>query len=74
MTTATAPAPSPTNLGNPTVHVFCCNPDRALCGHDVSNDPEVPNPTPNDCIVCLDLEEQPCPHCGFQPNTPEATR
>ncbi|MFK4801738.1 hypothetical protein ACI3K5_24025 [Streptomyces sp. MPA0124] len=54
-----------------TTHVFCCNPDRALCGHDVSNDPEVDGPTPTDCVVCLDLEEQPCPVCGYQPDTEE---
>lgn len=67
MTTAPAPVATPTDLGNVTTHVFCCNPDRALCGHDVSDHPEVDGPTPNDCVVCLDLEEQPCPRCDFQP-------
>ncbi|MEU3160028.1 hypothetical protein ABZ753_21595 [Streptomyces griseoincarnatus] len=67
MNAALAPVTETTDIDNETTHVFCCDPDRALCGHDVSNDPEVPNPTPNDCVVCLDLEEQPCPRCGFTP-------
>ncbi|MEU3851766.1 hypothetical protein [Streptomyces sp. NPDC029554] len=67
MTAQTAPCQTETALTDVTTHVFCCDRDRALCGHDISNDPEVFDYTPNDCIVCLDLEDQPCPSCGFEP-------
>ena len=68
MTTQTAPAPTDTPLDEVTTHVYCCTPDWALCGHDISQDPEVDGPTPTDCIVCLALEPQPCPRCGYQPD------
>lgn len=60
---ATAPAPSRT--GGPTSinHVFCCDPDTALCGVDISND-EIVDYDDADCVVCLDLEDAACPHCG----------
>lgn len=69
MTLATAPAPATSDTGSDTCHVFCCDPDIALCGEDVSDVPEVPAGVGDDCIVCLDLETQPCPRCGFQPDT-----
>lgn len=67
MTTTPAPTADTTDLNDRTTHVICCNPDRALCGHDVSDEPEVPDGTGHDCIVCLDLEEQTCPRCGCEP-------
>lgn len=48
---------------SPLNHIFCCDRDTALCGADVSNDPIV-ELEEADCVVCLDLEEQPCPYCG----------
>jgi hypothetical protein len=57
----------PVPLNDRTTHVICCDPNTALCGLNVSEEPEVPEGTGHDCIVCLDLEEQPCPHCGAQP-------
>lgn len=41
-------------------HVWCCDPDVALCGEDVSTEPEVPDGVGIDCVVCVDLEDQPC--------------
>jgi hypothetical protein len=68
MTTATTPAPAETTCTSDVIaHVYCCDPDTALCGHDIRDMPEVVGPTPNDCIVCLDLHDQPCPRCGYTP-------
>jgi hypothetical protein len=58
------PATHTTDLNDQTTHVYCCNPDTALCGLDISEMPEVPDGTGHDCIVCTDLEEQQCPDCG----------
>ena len=43
-------------------HIYYCDPDRALCGADLADVPEIEDDD-TDCIVCLDLEEQPCPDC-----------
>ena len=67
MTTAPVLAPSNTDTNDPTTHVICCNWNVALCGLDVSGQPVVPDGVGHDCIVCLDLEEQRCPHCGTEP-------
>jgi hypothetical protein len=45
-------------------HIYCCDPDTALCGVDVSKHPVV-DLDDADCAVCLDLEDQPCPTCGL---------
>jgi hypothetical protein len=63
-TTPARTATTTRNSHDDTTHVFCCNPDRALCGQDVSTEPEVPYGVGHDCIVCLDLEDQPCSRCG----------
>lgn len=42
-------------------HLFCCNPDRALCGIDLDEaeyDDATDAPT---CVVCADLQAQPVP-------------
>ncbi len=41
------------------VHTVCCDPDRALCGEDMSDgeDSDVDMP---DCVVCHDLYGKPC--------------
>ncbi len=45
-------------------HCVChCNHDVALCGKPVTNENWIDEYT-NPCIVCLDLETQPCPTCG----------
>lgn len=60
---ATLPAQArtsgPTNIN----HIFCCDPDTALCGADISGD-EIVDYDEADCVVCLDLEHQTCPLCG----------
>lgn len=63
--TAPIVAPAPTRTGGSTDlnHIYCCDPDIALCGADVSAHPIV-DLDDADCVVCLDLEEQPCPTCG----------
>lgn len=63
----TAPAATPalirSEVASSLNHIFCCDPGLALCGADVSED-EVVDLEDADCIVCLDLEDQPCPTCG----------
>lgn len=61
------PEAASTDHGDGMAHAACpCWPDIALCGVDVSglpwadDDAELANP----CVVCLDLDEQPCPRCG----------
>lgn len=44
-------------------HFFCCDPDRAICGADVSDQACV-STDEVDCVVCLDLEDFICPFCG----------
>lgn len=44
-------------------HIYCCDPDAALCGADVSTHPEV-DLSEADCVVCVDLEDAICPTCG----------
>ncbi|MEU0522739.1 hypothetical protein [Streptomyces niveus] len=65
MTTTFDPAPAPTETddGDSLTHIWCCTPERALCGVDLVTSPEGEFEDAN-CIVCLDLFEQPCPHCG----------
>jgi hypothetical protein len=60
-----APAPDRTTTGSGDLdHVYCCDPDLALCGTDVSDVPEIDPDTDVDCIVCNDLDGQPCsPDC-----------
>jgi hypothetical protein len=62
--TNTTLAPTPTGSSVDLTHVYCCDYDLALCGLDVTDMPEVPDGTGQDCVVCLDLEEQTCPRCG----------
>jgi hypothetical protein len=50
--------PDLTALAAP-VCIVCCDDDTALCGRDVSSDPWTPDDDVT-CVVCLDLENQPC--------------
>lgn len=49
-------------------HIYCCDPDLALCGADIEGvteetwDTEPANP----CIVCEDLVGKPCRICGAE--------
>lgn len=46
-----------------TTHWWCCDPNTAICGTDLTNAPEVEDDDVN-CHVCTDLVNQPCPLCG----------
>ncbi|WP_435597065.1 hypothetical protein [Streptomyces anulatus] len=61
--TRTAPAGTGSAAPPDLNHIYCCNPDLALCGADVSTHPIV-GIDDADCVVCLDLEDEACPDCG----------
>ncbi|MFK0172650.1 hypothetical protein ACIQU5_28025 [Streptomyces sp. NPDC090306] len=50
--------------GDGLTHLWCCDPDTALCGSDLTGDEDLDDDAEVDCIVCLDLEETVCPRCG----------
>lgn len=56
---ATAPQPSTTGTDTDLTHLYCCDPDIAICGEDLSGTPEV-DEDGQLCVVCEDLEFQPC--------------
>jgi hypothetical protein len=58
MKTAPVPAPTRTSEGDELDHIYCCDPDVALCGTDISGHED--NDADGTCIVCLDLEFAPC--------------
>lgn len=66
MTTSLAPSPSgPSTTSDEGLdHIYCCDPDTALCGTDISGYVERPALGDVDCIVCDDLEFKPCLTCG----------
>ncbi|MET7900624.1 hypothetical protein [Streptomyces sp. NPDC005336] len=55
-------------------HVYCCDPDRALCGADLSDVAEIVDDWDNEdvdvCVVCVDLERRGV-RCG--PTCPKST-
>ncbi|WP_329214894.1 hypothetical protein OG352_05460 [Streptomyces sp. NBC_01485] len=67
--TTLAPERAPATVGDADddlTHSVCeCTPDIALCGTDMAGaewadeDDDV-----TCCVVCLDLEDEPCPKCG----------
>ncbi|WP_151775708.1 hypothetical protein [Streptomyces abyssomicinicus] len=63
-TTAPAAGNTASTPGSELTHLFCCDPDRALCGLDISEAGE-PQEGEQDCVVCADLDEQDidCPQC-----------
>ena len=66
MSTSTlAPTPLTSHDAADETHVVCCNPEIALCGSDVSGTPWVDQDEEATCVVCHDLEGQPCPSCGL---------
>lgn len=44
-------------------HTVCCDENIALCGRDVTDEPWVEVGSPNQCVVCEDLWDQPCVRC-----------
>lgn len=63
--TVEAPAPADTDDAFDVDHWYCCNPNIAYCGRDISGDPEGHRDT-NLCLLCVLVEEKhiPCPECG----------
>jgi hypothetical protein len=54
------------DLGSSLNHVYCCDPDLALCGLDLADVPDAWDPTVPTCVVCDDIDgaEVPCgPTC-----------
>ncbi|MEU8540854.1 hypothetical protein AB0C52_12855 [Streptomyces sp. NPDC048717] len=47
-------------------HIYCCAPDRALCGLDLTGASIAGDGggLDQDCVVCIDLEAGPCPDCA----------
>ncbi|MFD5081886.1 hypothetical protein ACFWOG_04490 [Kitasatospora sp. NPDC058406] len=68
MTTTTLPQPTTNTTGNNDLnHVYCCSPNTALCGTDITDarDDDTADIT---CIVCADLiwDNTPCsPTCDI---------
>lgn len=48
------------------LHYYCCNPDRAVCGKDLTGTEDVDEIRDDDqlCVVCEELFEVPCKRCG----------
>jgi hypothetical protein len=50
--------------GDQDIHIYCCNPDRALCGERLNGPLVVDDEdSDDDCIVCHSLAEMDVP-CG----------
>jgi hypothetical protein len=66
--TTLAPAPAPqetsTDDGDELGHYWCCIPDTAVCGADLTDVEEGEGDPQVNCVVCLDLVKLPCPRCG----------
>jgi hypothetical protein len=63
-----APTPARTGPGGTDLdHIYCCDPDVALCGTDISDAPEIDPNSEINCVVCADLEFQPCALCCPRP-------
>jgi hypothetical protein len=64
----TAPAPeraATEQAADDLTHSVChCDPDRALCGTNVTDSEWADDDEELTCVVCLDLVDQPCPRCG----------
>ena len=41
-------------------HLYCCDPDTALCGTDISDTPELFDDGETTCVVCADLADDDC--------------
>ena len=52
----------PVGVGSDTTHLYCCDPDRSLCGLDISSHPYVGDDEEITCVVCADLlgDDTPC--------------
>lgn len=56
---------SDTEFRESMTHVYCyCDENLALCGTDITGWQEAEDDEDTECVVCLDLEDQPCERCG----------
>ncbi|MFF1416535.1 hypothetical protein [Streptomyces sp. NPDC058280] len=63
--TATQEARASTEtVGRDICHLYCCDPNTAICGTDISQHAEVSTDIPVDCVVCVDDTIVACPICG----------
>lgn len=62
MKIAPVPPPLRSSVGDDLDHIYCCDPNIALCGTDISDQPEDDN-AEGTCVVCLDLEFALCRLC-----------
>lgn len=47
-------------------HIYCCDPDTALCGLDMTGGTNVPDEDPADCFACVVIDEVDVPcHARF---------
>lgn len=63
-TTHLDPSPTNTDDGPDISHIYCHNPNRSLCGEGLTNMEESDGTKEQHCVVCVDLEKQPCKKCG----------
>jgi hypothetical protein len=59
----------PVEAGSDTNHLFCCDPNKSLCGLDISNHPYIGDDADITCVVCADLldDDTPCgPLCDIE--------
>ncbi len=48
-------------------HWYCCDPDLALCGIDLTDVAEMDDDEEVNCAACLDLAGKPCsPKCKWE--------
>lgn len=50
--------PALVDTDDPDHHYYCCNPDVALCGTDLTGHPYVDDEVT--CLICLAVEDYPC--------------
>lgn len=61
----TTPADTGSNDGPDIYHIYCDNPNQALCGADITDLEETTGYGEQDCVVCTDLEKtHTCQNCG----------
>lgn len=61
-----APQPNTGDSQPEPYHYFCCDPNKALCGEDLTEDPEIEYDANKHqlCVVCDDLDNYTCKECG----------
>ena len=66
MSTAALPAPIAANVGD-VDHLYCCDPDVAMCGLDLTGVPEGREFT-HVCPLCAEVNDSdtPCPVAGCE--------